>query len=211
MDSRSLRAFWQAADFLKTNHLHGNLFNEYQAGGYLIWRLSPDIRVFVDGRGLYAKIFDSYRIIVDNPFQNDNYSNGLDYFQVDMVMIPGCDRESGTLIKLAAALLEDSKWVLIYDDADALVFTRNAPKNAEVINRLARPKREGYRNIYSIASMSRTGHAARMQNWKLSMAVANEGVGELREALVWLDDYMKTSPDDTYAKSLRQRIVAKMR
>jgi len=38
-----------AVDELRENPISGNIFNEYNWGGYLIWRL-PDVRVFTDGR-----------------------------------------------------------------------------------------------------------------------------------------------------------------
>jgi hypothetical protein len=212
LDSEQLffSPFEKAADFMIANNLKGNLFNDYNAGGYLIWRVSPEIKVFVDGRGLYGKIFDSYRVIVDNPFENNNYLMGLHYFNIDMVMVPGCDKVSGTLIKLAAALLEDEKWSLIYDDQEALIFIRNTTENSELVKRLAVPKFRGYRNIYSLATISREGHAAKMPNWKLAVAVAHEGVGNPQEALKWIEDYLEEAPNDDYAKMIRDRVTGKL-
>lgn len=40
-----------AVDALGAAGLKGPLFNDYNWGGYLIWRLSPNVRVFIDGRG----------------------------------------------------------------------------------------------------------------------------------------------------------------
>jgi hypothetical protein len=209
-DQLFLSPFEKAADFMKANNLKGNLFNDYNAGGYLIWRVAPEIKVFVDGRGLYGKIFDSYRVIVDNPFEAKNYVLGLHYFNIDMVMVPGCDKVSGTLIKLAVALLEDDNWALIYEDPESLIFIRNIPQNSDLIKRLTVPKLRGYRNIYALASISREGHAAKMPNWKLAVAVANEGVGNFVEASKWIDDYLKASPNDDYAKMVKGRISAKL-
>lgn len=39
-----------AVSYLKTHHLSGNLFNEYDWGGYLIFELYPQKKVFIDGR-----------------------------------------------------------------------------------------------------------------------------------------------------------------
>jgi hypothetical protein len=39
-----------AADFLSREGRRGTLWNEYVWGGYLIWRLYPDLRVSIDGR-----------------------------------------------------------------------------------------------------------------------------------------------------------------
>jgi hypothetical protein len=39
-----------AADFVEAHRIGGRLFNQYQDGGYLIYRLAPQARVVVDGR-----------------------------------------------------------------------------------------------------------------------------------------------------------------
>jgi hypothetical protein len=39
-----------AADFVAAHGLHGNLFNQYGDGGYLIYRLAPRVKVAIDGR-----------------------------------------------------------------------------------------------------------------------------------------------------------------
>ena len=51
-----------AAEFIKENNLKGNMFNEYDWGGFLIFKLYPDYRVFIDGRmDIYAdKVFLDY-------------------------------------------------------------------------------------------------------------------------------------------------------
>lgn len=39
-----------AADYVIANRIQGNLFNGYNDGGYLIYRLGPQRKVFIDGR-----------------------------------------------------------------------------------------------------------------------------------------------------------------
>lgn len=39
-----------AADFVEAHRIGGRLFNQYEDGGYLIYRLAPQARVVVDGR-----------------------------------------------------------------------------------------------------------------------------------------------------------------
>jgi hypothetical protein len=47
-----------AADFILANGLKGNMFNEYGHGGYLIYRLFPQVKVIIDGRAdLYGDKF----------------------------------------------------------------------------------------------------------------------------------------------------------
>jgi hypothetical protein len=48
--------------FLKKYHLEGPIFNDYVIGGYLLWDLYPDYKVFIDPRGgLYRnQVFPDY-------------------------------------------------------------------------------------------------------------------------------------------------------
>ncbi len=40
----------RAVEVVKLNHFEGNMFDSYEWGGYLIWTLWPDYRVYIDGR-----------------------------------------------------------------------------------------------------------------------------------------------------------------
>jgi hypothetical protein len=40
----------KALEFMRANHLHGRMLNDYNFGGYLIWA-APEYPVFIDGRG----------------------------------------------------------------------------------------------------------------------------------------------------------------
>jgi hypothetical protein len=45
----------KAVRFMRENNLKGNIFNEYDWGGYLIWTRYPENKVFIDGRAdMYA-------------------------------------------------------------------------------------------------------------------------------------------------------------
>jgi hypothetical protein len=47
-----------AVDYIRDHHLKGPIFNAYEWGGYIIWRLYPQYLVFIDGRSdLYGDQF----------------------------------------------------------------------------------------------------------------------------------------------------------
>lgn len=52
----------KAVDFIKKEKLSGNIFNDYDWGGYFIFNLYPEHKVFIDGRmDVYAnKVLDDY-------------------------------------------------------------------------------------------------------------------------------------------------------
>ncbi len=121
-------AEWQfparAADFLLAHHITQPIFNTYEDGGYLIWRLWPQERVFIDGRALSESLFQDYvRILA---YSGDSDGPGAeqlpDRYGVRAVVMNGFDYAGGQRYPLALGLvnLEDSPWRLVYADPQAL-------------------------------------------------------------------------------------------
>jgi len=215
-EDAAISDYKNAVSFMKQNRLQGNIFDDYNAGGYLIWHLYPEVRVFIDGRALYRTAFEIFRITVDHPdtavtgWNVPYYQMALNSFNINLVLISGCDKVSGTLIKLAPALIEDKAWALIYADGNSLLFMRDMPENRAFLMRRALPKTEAYKNILSLATeAAQSGHARMMPNWKLSLATANAGLGNTAEARRWLDDYLHYAPSDAYASALKVKIESR--
>src|SRR5262249_13612871 len=55
-----------AADFLVAHRVTGPIFNVYEQGGYLMWRLWPQAKVFIDGRALNESVWQDYEQIGNN-------------------------------------------------------------------------------------------------------------------------------------------------
>jgi hypothetical protein len=90
------------------------VFTPDQWGDYLIYRLYPRIRVFVDGRSdYYGDDFESKTIETVNA--NYDWEKTLARFGVDTVLMP-----PGS--PLTCVLKESRQWRVVYDDGVALVF-----------------------------------------------------------------------------------------
>ena len=123
-----------AADFLAGHGIAGPIFNTYEQGGYLIWRLWPDARVFIDGRSLSESVYRDYRQILYNEGSVADQVTGpreelLERYGVQAVVMNAMDYVSGTLYPMALALANPTgtEWQLVYDDAQAVVFLKNPP------------------------------------------------------------------------------------
>jgi hypothetical protein len=202
-------------DFMKRTGLKGNIFNDYAVGGYLIWWLYPDIKVFTDGRAISYAGFDLFRHVVDRPqaplSRYDHtpvYERALESFNMDIAVLPGCDKVSGTTIALSHTLIEDKRWAIVYADAHAIVFMRRTPANSMFINRHSLPDTAGYDNILAMAAAAarNSRHAQMMPGIKLSLAIAYKGKGNRAEALRWINEYLRLRPDDRAAVMLKYRI-----
>jgi hypothetical protein len=110
----------RAATFLQT-HPAGRIFNHYDWGGYLIWRLYPSTPVFIDGRAdLYGeKLLDQFAETYQ--FKGD-WQRTLQNWNVDTVLVPVDSA-------LATGLRNSPGWSVSYEDAQAIVFTAPVPSS----------------------------------------------------------------------------------
>jgi hypothetical protein len=124
----------QAVDFLRSHKLPGQLFAYYDWGGYAIWKLYPDYRVFVDGRA------DLYGDDLLHQFQKAvqlraGWEQVLDTWGVQAVLVP-------PFCPLAQALLLDTGWHAEYHDSQSVLLlrTHSARDNSGVFRNLPRPQ-----------------------------------------------------------------------
>jgi hypothetical protein len=105
-----------AVDWLQNNATAGNLFNSYNWGGYLTWRLFPQVRVYIDGRAdVYgdAFIFDYLSIYNAEPGWEDK----LNAQDIQTVLV-----ESNA--PLAGALRQSPVWHVSFSDKLSTIFVR---------------------------------------------------------------------------------------
>jgi hypothetical protein len=139
-------AEWQypsgACDFLLAHRISRPMFNTYEYGGYLIWRLWPQQRVFTDGRALNETVYNDYRKILYNASSTPNVLSDesqrlLDKYDVRVVVMNTFEYVTGAFYPLALALgnptTED--WKLVYQDPQSLVFLRNPPADIPVLDK----------------------------------------------------------------------------
>jgi hypothetical protein len=109
-----------AADWIAQQRPIGSMFNSYNLGGYLLWRLWPDYPVYVDGRtDLYDDAF-------------------LREYQAVMLTAPGFEevfdrRDVGFIViernaPLAIWLAQSDHWHLAYEDDQTVLFVRQTDR-----------------------------------------------------------------------------------
>jgi hypothetical protein len=127
-----------AADFLIQHHIHGRLYNSYIQGGYLIWRLWPQLQVFIDGRALNEKVYqDSQRIGMNAAEGNGKSGEALlQEYGIDIIVMDGFEPVSGSAHYLPAALADprQTDWKLVYRDVHDVIYMRHPPPDVPVLN-----------------------------------------------------------------------------
>jgi hypothetical protein len=109
------------ADFAEQQGLRGRAFNSLEWGGYLLWRLAPNAKLYIDGRMLDQQRFAPYtHILWATP-------PGLQWFErenFDLVILPHHGRFDPERYKLIDYLAARRDWVMLYSDAQGVVFQR---------------------------------------------------------------------------------------
>ncbi len=109
-----------AVDFIEQQHLPPNLLNDYGYGGYLIWRLYPRYKVFIDGRAdLYGDAF----VAEFNELNEGRIDPRpiLDSYHIRTVMV----QRSSQLGSLLRVMTGNGGWRMMYEDDKALIFVRS--------------------------------------------------------------------------------------
>jgi hypothetical protein len=113
-----------AADFVLANKLEGRIFNTYNGGGYLLNRLFPQQRVFIDGR------FNPYpRVVVDDYFEitsgNTRWRETFDKYDFEVAI---CESDS----PFRQLLIQRPDFRLVFDDAYFSVLVRDTAATASL-------------------------------------------------------------------------------
>ncbi|MEW6586359.1 MAG: hypothetical protein AB1442_12210 [Nitrospirota bacterium] len=133
-----------AVKFLKENKIHGNMYNPYVWGGYMLWSLYPEYKVFIDGRGLIEEVFfQSDKIMGASSLQfagAPEWKAILDAYKVTFIVTFSVADFTGKLVPLIPALYYDPEWHLVYMDNYSLIFVRDTTENRETIEKFGMPK-----------------------------------------------------------------------
>lgn len=121
-----------AGDFLRHNNIQGNMFNSIGYGGYLIWRLFPEQKVFIDGRNdVYNQ--DFYKSYLDGHLSHNVWQRVVKDYDIEWVILE-YSRDYAKKERIAH-LIENPEWALIYWDREAIVYAKRGSRNEDIIKR----------------------------------------------------------------------------
>jgi hypothetical protein len=109
----------KAVAFLRSGDYPQRVFVYYDWGGYAIWKLYPEYRVFVDGRAdLYGDdLLHQFQTVVQ---LRNGWRDVVDRWNVEELLIPPSSA-------IAQALVLDPQWYVAFSDPKAMVMIRRHP------------------------------------------------------------------------------------
>lgn len=112
-----------AMEFVKKNHISGNMFNDDGFGDYIIYSNWPDYKVLFYGLNIFgAPLKDLIAVAYIKP----NWKEVLNQYQINWIL---WQKD----MPLSVMLKETAGWKLIYEDEKASIFVKNTPENQALI------------------------------------------------------------------------------
>lgn len=105
-----------AVNHLMQNPVSGNMFNEFTWGGYLLYRMWPEEKVFIDGQtDFYGEnLTREYANVID---AKPGYEDILKKYDVNLIIVPP---NSG----IAKAIAGKNDWLVDYTDTTSVIYIR---------------------------------------------------------------------------------------
>jgi len=196
-----------ATQFLQQNRLPTTVYNFYDWGGYLMWKLYPDYQVFVDGRNTSSEILDvSNRI--DNSW--DGWLEDFKRYNVNTVISRTCYYDSGGPVPLVETLAKDPGWVLVYRDDIAVIYLKKDERYKHVWEKFALPSASVYETMYAEALRLLREDPNRTRI-NLALGRSSLKLGKYAESYTYYSRHLKKDPGDYEARMLVNFLAPKQR
>lgn len=190
----------KAVEFVKEQSLPGNMFNAMHWGGYLMWRLYPDYRVFWDGRQNAPRMFE-LGLQVERGAAN--WQEILDDYGVNFVVYPLLSIDRGGSYPIFAKLRGSAYWAPVYADDVSVIFIRRSAADSSWLTQHELAANRLDDAILENAALFTGVEPAYFYLAYREMARIYLARKEYRLALDALGNYLSLSPErDTWAESM---------
>lgn len=121
-----------AVDFVLSNNIEANLFNDFNSGAYLIGRAYPKRKVFIDGRTeLYgSEFFKQYQAVTEG--EVEAIETTINKYNISAILLSLTSRSVPPVIKY---LYTNPQWKIVFFDESGLVFLKDSPTNKDLIDK----------------------------------------------------------------------------
>ena len=129
-----------AAEFFKREKISGPIFNNYNIGGYLMFHLSPEYKLFVDDRGMAAYPEDFFKsTYLSIEFSEDDWRKMDQKYHFNVIFYS--PEVSYWRDRFIWHRFGDPAWALVFFREDVAIFLKRNERNVPLINRFEIPVR----------------------------------------------------------------------
>lgn len=108
----------KVCDYLIDHPIEGNVFTTIDWGGYVLWRIAPHNKLFIDGRHMDPSRSWQYF------FHENDWQPLYDKYNIRILILPTYD-EPNKPNAVAAKLARDPRWRLVSQGNNGSLFVRN--------------------------------------------------------------------------------------
>ena len=124
----------RASAFILREQLPGNIFEDYELGGYAAWSLGPKYPDFIDGRGVDPDLpIEQFNLYGENP-DSQTWQREADRWNLNVVLVATAGLRGLENLD-PYKFCQSTSWRPIYMDDVSMVFLRNTPANSAWIYR----------------------------------------------------------------------------
>ena len=127
-----------AAAFIERQSIPGRIFNTYNEGGFLAWRLGQKYPDYIDGRALPfgEKLFERNQALLSTPPDSVEWQREAEKYDINTIIVPLGRFYGLELFPVLRAFCSSNQWRPVYLDEVSAVFLRESPQNAALVRRL---------------------------------------------------------------------------
>jgi tetratricopeptide (TPR) repeat protein len=127
----------RAAAFIRRERLPGNVFEDYELGGFAAWRLGPEYPDFIDGRSVDRRVLVEERKLLGQSPDLPDWKEAADRWGINVILVPEAEPGAEAMVRQdALRYCQSYNWRPVYMDEVSLVLVRNVPANRPWIDRL---------------------------------------------------------------------------
>ncbi len=193
-----------ATEFVRQNKLPKNIYNTYDWGGYMAFKLYPEYLTFWDGRQTSPEMFkQGWQVMSGKP----DWEDILNKFDVKTIVTRASTIDTGQKYPLLDRLAVHPDWYLVFQTESSMVFVKRSSVPDSWLSQHAIPKVKMDDTILSEAQLMVRYDINRYMAW-WSMADIYARRNQYANALFAVNQYIARTPKPTEpALSLRNQLI----
>lgn len=174
-----------ALNFVIANHLSGPIFNNFDIGSYLDYRLYPNEKVFVDGRPEAYPVTFFQNLYIPMQQTPENFQKVDDVFKFNLIIFSHTDTTPWAQ-NFLSSIIKNDRYSLVFLDSTVAVFVKKPSPLPKITNRgLALSAVEGPRDLMSLARISQLfGWSDQSKKYYLQATLQNPNSPNLSSRLI---------------------------
>ncbi|MGA7137004.1 MAG: tetratricopeptide repeat protein [Terriglobales bacterium] len=194
-----------AAAFIERENLPANLFNSYNEGGYITWRLGPKYRDYIDGRAIPfgVELFSRNVKLLGTPPESPQWQQEAERYDINTIIVPLGRYQALEQFPVLRPFCEGETWRPVYLDEVSAVFLRRRPETEAIIQRLQI-------DCFTtpVPAMLPTDNDGKAFNQWANAAAVLQVLGRNSEALAATTKALAIFPESAYVHYTRANLLA---